>query len=135
MRILGIDYGTKKLGFALSDEGLAIAFPKIVLPNDWPELKKFIGRFVADEGVSEIVIGLPVGLDGKETELSAEVRAFAQNLEKEFGLPVHFENEAYSSAAVRTATGEMQPKNIDAASAAVILQSFLDRRKDPEGNP
>ncbi|MBI1956964.1 MAG: Holliday junction resolvase RuvX [Candidatus Niyogibacteria bacterium] len=147
-RVLGVDYGTKKIGIAVSDEGQKIAFPRTVLPNEWVSVRDFLFQQVA-EGVSEIVLGLPVGLDGKETKLSGEVRRFAQKLGKEFGLPVHFENEVYSSAAVKTASGfrlaeagyshakagEARPKNIDAASAAVILQSFLDRRKRPEGNP
>ena len=126
-RILGIDYGTKKLGFALSDEEQKIAFPKVVVPNDWKEIQRVIGGL--GESIGEVVIGLPVGLDGKETPLSGDARAFAARLKEAFGFEVYFENEIYSSAAVKTATGEANPDQLDASAAAMILQSFLDRRK------
>ena len=127
-RILGIDYGTKKLGFALSDEEQKIAFPKAVVPNDWKEIERAIGGFDV-QGIGEAVVGLPVGLDGRETPLSGEVRAFGARLKEVFGFEVYFENEVYSSAAVRTAAGEVNPDRLDASAAAMILQSFLDRRR------
>lgn len=127
-RILGIDYGTKKLGFALSDEEQTIAFPKAVVPNHWKEIQRAIGEFgVADIG--EAVVGLPVGLDGQETPLSRDARAFAARIRDTFGFEIHFENEAYTSAAVKTASGETNPDQLDASAAAMILQSFLDRRR------
>ncbi len=128
-RILGIDYGTKKIGLALSDEEQKIAFPKTVLANEWDGLERLLGGLKSDEGVSEVVIGLPVGFDGKETALSRDVRAFADKMHQKFAFSIHFENEVYSSAAVKTASGDASPKAIDAASAALILQTFLDRRR------
>jgi putative holliday junction resolvase len=130
-RILGIDYGTKKIGFALSDGGARIAFPKTVQPNVWSYVRAYISDLILKDDISEIVIGLPIGLDGKETELSAEVGKFAEKLKKEFVLPIHFENEVYSTAQARTFGGAPEDK-IDAASAALILQTFLDRRSRAE---
>ena len=130
-RILGIDYGTKKLGIALSDEEQKIAFPKAVVSNQQKDIEQALTSLGVGADVVEIVVGLPVGLDGAETDLSREVRALAEKLKKTFTVTIYFENEVYSSAAVRTAAGEMQPALIDAASAAVILQSFLDRRGRP----
>jgi len=127
-RILGIDYGTKKIGFAFSDEGEKIAFPKTVLPNVWSYIEDKIRSYVQDESASEIVVGLPVGLNGKETELSREVRQFAAKLGEVFKMPIYLENEVYSSAEVRTSGGAPEHK-IDASSAALILQTFLDRRQ------
>lgn len=132
MRILGIDYGTKKIGFALSDEGQKLAFPKTVQPNVWDYVREVVRDFILKENVSEIVIGLPVGLNGYETELSNEVRAFSEKLKVDFSLPIHFENEVYSSAQIKTE--ESAPNHqIDASSAALVLQTFLDRRKDGGG--
>ena len=128
MRIMGIDYGTKKIGIALSDEERRIAFPKAVLPNDWMKIEPYFNEAQTKDGVSDVVLGLPVGLDSKETELSREVRNFAEKL-KRLGFSVYFENEVYSSAAVKTAAGVAQPKDIDAQAAAVVLQSFLDRER------
>jgi len=130
-RILGIDYGTKKMGFALSDEEQKLAFPKTVQPNVWEYVRDAVRDFILNEGVGEIVIGLPVGLNGNETELSREVRDFAEKLKKELSLPIYFENEVYSSAQVKTE--ESAPNHqIDASSAALILQTFLDRRGGQE---
>lgn len=128
-RILGIDYGTKKIGFAISDEGEKIAFPKTVQPNVWKYVVDYVREAVLEQNVSEIVVGLPVGLNGGETELSEEVRRFVAKLEEVFKLPIHLENEVYTSAQVKTQ--EAAPNHgIDASSAALILQTFLDRRKE-----
>ncbi len=127
-RILGIDYGTKKIGFALSDEGETIAFPKTVQPNVLKYVQEYLRETVVNEKVSDIVVGLPVGLDGKETDLSTEARAFAERLKEDFRLPIHFENEVYSSAQART-MGGTEPHRVDAAAAALILQTWLDRRR------
>lgn len=126
-RVLGIDYGTKKIGFAFSDQEGRIAFPKSVQPNVWSYVSAYVSDLILKDDVSEIVIGLPVGLDGEETELSAQVRKFADKLKEEFALPIHLENEVYSTAQARTFEGASEDK-IDAASAALILQTFLDRR-------
>ncbi|QQG45840.1 MAG: Holliday junction resolvase RuvX [Candidatus Niyogibacteria bacterium] len=130
-RILGIDYGTKKIGFALSDESQKIAFPKTVQPNVWDYARDSIRDFILKENVSEIVIGLPVGLNGEETPLSGDVRKFAEKLKEVFSVPIHFENEVYSSAQIRT-EGSAPEHKIDASSAALILQTFLDRRRDKD---
>lgn len=126
-RILGIDYGTKKVGFALSDEKQKIAFPKTVQPNVWKYVADYVREAVLNQGVSEIVVGLPVGLNGKETELSEEVRRFVARMEEIFKLPIHLENEVYTSAQVKTEEAAPDHK-IDASSAALILQTFLDRK-------
>lgn len=131
MKILGIDYGTKKIGLALSDEGQKLAFPKTVQPNVWKYIRDAVRDFILEENVSEIVIGLPVGLNGQETELSREVRMFAEKLKEDFSLPIHFENEVYTSAQIKTE--ESAPAHqIDASSAALILQTFLERRKNKQ---
>ena len=130
-RILGIDYGTKKIGFALSDENQKIAFPKTVQPNVWNYVRDSIRDFILQENVSEMVIGLPVGLNGEETPLSGDVRKFAEKLKEVFSVPIHFENEVYSSAQIRTQQASPEHK-IDASSAALILQTFLDRRRSKD---
>ena len=127
-RALGIDYGTKKIGFALSDEEEKIAFPKTTQSNVWTYIRDYINEAILSDDVTEIVIGLPVGLDVKETELSAEVRTFAKRLGETFKVPIHLENEVYTSAAIKT-SGAAPPHKIDASSAALILQTFLDRKR------
>ena len=128
-RILGIDYGTKRIGFALSDKEEKIAFPKTIQSNVWSYIRDYINEAILNDDVTEIVIGLPVGLDVKETDLSREVRVFAKKLGETFKLPIHLENEVYTSAAIKT-SGAAPPHKIDASSAALILQSWLDRRSE-----
>ncbi|OGZ41972.1 MAG: hypothetical protein A3C80_02385 [Candidatus Ryanbacteria bacterium RIFCSPHIGHO2_02_FULL_45_43] len=124
-RYLGIDYGTKKIGIALSDEGGRIAFPKVVIENNWDTVAQYLSELVEKERVCTIVVGLPLGLDGTETAMTAKARAFALKLKNEFHPPVVFEKEVLSTKAVRpnTTTKEM----IDASSAALILQGYLDK--------
>ncbi|MDP2677036.1 MAG: Holliday junction resolvase RuvX [bacterium] len=131
-RMLGIDYGLRKAGIALSDEGQTVAFPKGVYPSAWPGIKDTISDILAKETVSEIVIGLPLTLEGEESDMSKKVRAFVEKLRQYFSLPIYFENESFTSKAV-SASGAAPPHKIDASAAALILQSFLDRRNQERG--
>lgn len=123
---MGVDYGSKRVGIAVSDEGLRIAFPKTTLKNEKIDvLIKDLKRLIADEDVAEVVIGLPLGLEGQETEASSAVRGCAEKLKAEVSVPIHFENEMFTTKmAIRDG---VKKKQVDAASAAIILQSYLDK--------
>ncbi|PIR69202.1 MAG: Holliday junction resolvase RuvX [Candidatus Niyogibacteria bacterium CG10_big_fil_rev_8_21_14_0_10_46_36] len=131
-RILGIDYGLRKAGLALSDEGHKVAFPKGVYPSAWPGIKDVIADILAKETIAEIVIGLPLTLEGDESDMSRHVREFVLHLKEFFNLPIHFENESFTSRAVQS-SGAAPPHKTDASAAALILQSFLDRRNQKTG--
>lgn len=129
MRYLGIDYGRKRIGIALSDSGGRIAFPKTTLRNQgnhflWQQLKELIEK----EGVSRIVVGIPLGLDMSETETSKMVRKFADDLKKITPLPIEFENEVLTSHMVEKAG--VKKEHTDEAAAALILQSYLDKSRN-----
>ena len=126
-RVLGIDYGTKKIGIALSDEGKKLAFPKTVHPNSWEYFSNFLRDFIIKEDIDEIVVGLPTLLDGKDSGLTPEAKEFARKIKDLTRMPVYFENEAFTSSAVDTQGAAPHGKS-DASAAALILQSFLDRR-------
>lgn len=128
-RALGIDYGTKKIGIALSDEGKKIAFPKTVHPNSWEYFSNFLRDFIVKEDVDEIVVGLPTMLDGSDSNLTPEAKEFAEKIKNMTNMPVYFENEAFTSSAV-SAQGAAPHGKSDASAAALILQSFLDRRNN-----
>lgn len=127
MRILGIDYGTKKVGIALSDDMQTLAFPKAVLKNA-PPLMREIKGMVAEGGVGEIVVGQSLKLSGEENLIMENIRRFVERLEKEVGLPVHLEPEFLTSVEARKSG--MPEALIDASAAALILQRFLDKRKE-----
>lgn len=125
-RYLGLDYGTKRIGIALSDDGEKIAFPRDVVSSEWKTFFAFVINLVKVEHVRGIVVGLAKGFNGKETEMTKEIYRFAQKLERELALPVYLQNEVLSTKAVLR--GPTKKEKIDAASAALILQSYLDRK-------
>ena len=128
MRYLGIDYGAKRMGMAVADRETGIAIPRGVMTreNDAAAIGKIVAM-IGDERIGSVVIGLPLAHDGGETGESREVRAFAEELKEKISVPVEFENEMFTT---RMATHKgVRKKDIDAASAAIILQSYLDRRK------
>ncbi len=126
MRYAGIDYGKKRIGVALSDPEGRIAFPRKMIFNGgtgrvWDQLKEFF----ENEDVATIVVGLPIGLGGKDTDQTAEVRVFAERLKKVTTLPIVFENEMFTTKLVRQAG--VQKEHVDESCAALILQSYLDK--------
>ena len=156
MRYLGIDYGQKRIGVAISDEGGALAFPFDLFQKIPPPKKTILGKFKAvkkrwsegeiraiskevgdicrREKVGAIVVGLPLDLFGKETVMTKEVRNFAAILKKTAQKPVILEKEFLTTKLAEGKFREAGVKKkqmkgkIDAAAAAEILQSYLDKR-------
>lgn len=125
MRYLGIDYGARRIGLATADGETRIAVPRdIIQRNGDAEALAGVAAFIAREGVTDIVIGLPLGADGAETEQSRRTRAFAERVAAAVRLPVYMHNETFTSRMAAHAGSDK--KRIDAAAAAIILQSYLD---------
>src|SRR3989338_2332296 len=124
MSLLGIDYGTKKVGLAVSDETETIAMPLAVLPNS-PALLGAIGKVVAQRGIVGIVIGESKNLKWQDNPLIKRIHVFADELKKTFTVPITFEPEFFTTVAAKYGS---EGKMIDASAAALILQSFLDKR-------
>ncbi len=126
MRYLGIDYGRKRMGLAISDEEGKIAFPRMQFTiYNLPHTTKILLDIIKKEGVEKIVVGVPVTFGGKESAQTVEARAFGEKLQKAIQLPVEFENELLTTKmAVR---GGVAKSKVDASSAAIILQSYLDK--------
>ncbi len=124
MRLMGIDYGTKRVGIALSDDKGMMAFPHKVVPND-QVLQKSIESIVQKEGVTKIVIGHSLGRDGKPNSVHAQIEDFIQDLTLNLGLPIELEPEQYTTQeAIRfQGRGEMT----DASAASIILNSYITR--------
>ena len=125
MKILGIDYGEKRIGLAISDESLTLARELDILPPKefWVNLKGIID----EHEVSEIVIGWPLNMDGQETKKTHEVAIFKSKVESETGLPVKVTDERLSSRMAESISG--QKKDLDSLAAEIILQNFLDKNK------
>ena len=139
MRVLGIDYGLRRIGLALSDPTETIATPLDTLVRRRGKRSPLskIESIATEKGAKHLVIGLPLNPEGNETEWSEEVRAFGVKLSKRTNLQVSFVDERMTSVrAERTVRSIGLPKNkrenkarIDAAAAQLILQNWLDLRK------
>lgn len=128
MRYLGIDYGKKRIGLAVSDETLAFAFPREILANQSTKQSvRAILQFAEQEHIGKIIIGLPLGSAGDDTEQTRNIRAFAALFARESHLPIEFENELLTSRLARAGSDKGKP--VDASAAALILQSYLDKHK------
>jgi len=126
MKALGIDYGTKKVGVAISDDTGSIAFPKAVLRNSHTLMGE-LRSMSESSAVTDIVVGQSLNTDGTENLVMEDIKGFIKRLEKESGLPVHLEPEFFTSEEARK--GEVSLHMLDAAAAALILQRFLDKQK------
>jgi putative Holliday junction resolvase len=126
MKAIGIDYGSRRVGIALSDEHGMLAFPRDVLPND-PALIVSILALVKAEGVGAIVIGESLDRMAKDNPVMARARAFGEALSVSSGLPVSYIPEHYSTQEARRIQGDHAMR--DASAAAIILQSWLDRNE------
>lgn len=123
MKYLGIDFGTKRVGVAVSDEAGEFAFPKKIIAVDVAE--KEILKLCKEEEVGAIVIGQSLATNEGENELQTKVNNFVNRLSEKTGLNVFFEKEGFSSFEAhryQTTAGDR-----DDSAAAVILQRFLDK--------
>ena len=127
MSILAIDYGSKRVGLAWTDTSLGVILPFGFVEK--PSLKEKIGELaaiLAKEKVNKIIVGFPLGLNGKENANTERVKKFVFELQKHTGVPVQFFDERFSSYAA-DATGEGVSR--DERSAMIILESFLQSKK------
>lgn len=126
-RLMGIDYGSKRVGIALSNEEGSIAMPKGIFPNDrtlFGEIKNMCAAYE----IKEIVMGESKDYKGNDNSIMRRINFFKGELERELGVMVHLEPEYMTSA--QAAQGQGDHPLIDASAAAIILQSFLDKRKN-----
>ena len=134
-RILSIDYGSSRVGFAISDPLHIIATPLITIKNkSIQDLLKQIGLIVKEYAIKSIVLGLPLGLNGKETKQTKTVKLFSETLEKN-NYKVIFEDERLTTVLAKKeiikqkiSTGKNKSL-IDQVAAAFILQNYLDKKK------
>jgi len=126
MKYLGIDYGTKRVGVAVSDAADTIAFPRATLPND-AQLFSQLEELVKNEKITCIVVGDTRSHGGKDNPVTAEAEAFVVALQKTLPVPIERVWEMWSSIEASRYAPEGKEHN-DASAAAIILQRFLDTR-------
>jgi len=137
MKILGIDYGEKRIGLAISDELEKFAFEYRVIEN-WnnEDLIEYLRQLINLEQIEKIVVGLPKNMQGEDTEKTQEVRDFAAMLENCLDIEIIFEDERLTSKMVDKVLRSMNisqkeaRKRKDMVAAKYILQSYLDRGEE-----
>lgn len=138
-RVLGIDYGERRIGVAVSDPTALVAQPLPTIARRRGKRPPFaaLEGIVHEYDIEHIVIGLPLLLSGEESDWTREVRAFGENLARRAAKPVSYLDERFTSQAAERAVRaiglprhERQRKErIDAAAAVLILQAFLDAQR------
>lgn len=141
MRVLGIDYGARRIGLALSDATATLASPWRMLqrpPSEAETLRMLIHEITTlqkdDDGLAAVVVGWPRRLDGSATDQTPIVDTFARSLKAQIDVPVVLQDERLSSTeaesrlARREKDWRKRKQLLDAAAAAVILQDYLDNR-------
>ena len=139
--MLGIDYGARRIGLALSDATATLASPWRLLqrpPSEAETLRLLISEITTlandDDGLEAVVVGWPRRLNGSPTDQTPIVEAFANALKGQVGVPVILQDERLSSheaesrLAARETDWRKRKAKLDAAAAAVILQDYLDGR-------
>ncbi|MDO8566722.1 MAG: Holliday junction resolvase RuvX [bacterium] len=134
MRYLGIDYGSKRVGLALSDEAGTMGFPHAIIVNT-SRLIDDLCALIAKENIKAVVIGESRTLSGGENAVAKDARALGSLITKRISTPVFYESEVFTSAEARRAPAKAEktraPKEhvrVDASAAALILTSYLSRR-------
>ena len=132
--IIGFDYGSKRLGVAVSDLLLTVATPYAIWQrSDFAKDLAYIQKVIAEKEVGAIVFGLPLQMNGEEGDIAKEVRAFADKLAEHIDLPMFFWDERLSSSAMEKflikevdMSRAKRKKVLDASAASYILQGVLD---------
>jgi putative Holliday junction resolvase len=132
--VLGIDYGSKRMGLAVSDLLRTIATSyKILYRKDLKTDIEELRKIIKEKEVGAIVMGLPLQMNGQEGKITEEVKKFALIMEESFGLPILLWDERLSSSAVEKflikevdLSRSKRAKVLDASAAAYILQGVLD---------
>lgn len=129
MKFIGIDYGTKRVGIALSDSTNKFAIPHVVLPNS-KRLIDDVNEIVCEHAVTHVVIGESKNFKGQDNEIMVKIRELKERIENVLDLPVMFEPEFLTSHQAEHPGAKREL--IDASAAAIILQSYLDRLANVE---
>ncbi|MCD4830020.1 MAG: Holliday junction resolvase RuvX [Candidatus Cloacimonetes bacterium] len=136
-RILAIDYGSRRVGIAISDPLQMIARPFDTLDNTGDdELVRRITSIVLQESVGEVILGLPLGLEGHDTPQTTRTREFADLLRPALGVPLIWRDERYTSddagQILRDKGLDVRAsrKQMDCTAAAVLLQTYLAQRPE-----
>ena len=134
-RILGIDYGESRIGLAISDKTKSIAFPfKTIKNKNIDSLLEFLNKLSSEKNIESLVVGLPLGMNGEDTQQTKNIRIFSRSISS-LRLPIFFQDERLTSISAKKSLIEQNIKTgnnkekIDERAATILLQQFLDINK------
>lgn len=137
MVILGIDLGRARTGLAICDKSEMLSTPLAVLSEKKTEvLADRVCAIIQEKGVELVVLGLPKNMDGTEGDSAIRSRQFGEILKEKTGLPVEFMDERGTTITAHgylndtNTRGKKRKATVDAVAATIILQNFLDYRKN-----
>ncbi len=125
MRYLGIDYGTKRVGVAVSDESGAMAFPYAILENN-KKLVTGVKEICEKENIAHVVVGESLDFKGQPNSVAEDINRFVDDLRGAVNVPISSEREFLSTRQARFFQTEKE--HVDDSAAAIILQSYLDKK-------
>ena len=132
-RLLGIDFGLKRVGLAITDPLQIIATALETVPTN--SIMGYLDEYCANEEIEAFVVGMPLNLDGQPTDSTHAVKKFVHRLKGKFpAYPIHLHDERYTSrmaldamiAGGSTKKDRRKKENIDKISAVIILQSYME---------
>ena len=135
-RKMGLDYGDKRIGIAFSDLlGLIASAYEVYQNNNEEETLNYLCKLAKDKDVDQIILGLPLNMEGEENPRTIITRDFGKKLQEKSGLPVIYEDERLTSVEAdemlksRKMSWKKRKEIIDKVSAELILQSYLSNKK------
>jgi putative Holliday junction resolvase len=135
-RVLGLDVGSRRIGIAVSDPlGITAQGLETLQRKNKRHDFEYLARVIREYEVQEIVVGLPLRMSGAEGTQSEKMRAFAGELQKKFGMPIHLFDERLTSAEANRflrqteLSIEKRGKAVDRMAAVLILQAWMESRK------
>lgn len=137
MKIMAVDLGKARTGLAVCDQGEMLASPLVVLPSyNQEKLLDQIADLAVEHRIEQMVVGLPLNMDGSQGESAQNALAFAELLREKTGLPVDMKDErgttisAHNYLNVTDTRGKKRKAVVDAVAATIILQDYLDYRRN-----
>ncbi|HYF12870.1 MAG TPA: Holliday junction resolvase RuvX [Candidatus Paceibacterota bacterium] len=131
MKYIGIDYGTKRIGVAVSDDTGTVAFPLASIEADREALSKIVA-LMEEQKAEIIILGESRNFKGEPNDVMEDIEQFKKDIEELTKLPVTYQAE-FMTTALATREGETKADKLDASAAALILQSYLDTIKNHGG--
>ncbi len=122
MYILGIDYGQKNIGIAIADKELGVAMPYKNVKNK--DFLSFLKDIIKEMKIGEVIVGLPVGLEGEKTDFTKPAQDFIKKLKKELEIPVFEFDERFTTQMAKKLIGKEPTHKV---AAQIILQNYLDK--------